>query len=195
MVDKLKFRQVYYGIVILLNFIVLLLDSIGYDDVHEKEFWYDTVLRVANVAVGIFFCAIGRRLKHLSNIVSFMSMILNIGQSIYFLYYYNHNNFMLAIGILVCVIWNFEITSKIVYLLLYVNLRQTPRIQNITLIKSNKRCTEKITDPCPICLEEYQIDDFITTLQCDHFFHSDCIEKWMEKSQMCPYCRSGEVAV
>ncbi|XP_028781397.1 E3 ubiquitin ligase BIG BROTHER-related-like [Neltuma alba] len=46
---------------------------------------------------------------------------------------------------------------------------------------------------CSICLENFddnvdEDDDFLA-LPCDHFFHSDCIVKWLKTGHTCPLCR------
>ncbi|CAK69366.1 unnamed protein product (macronuclear) [Paramecium tetraurelia] len=44
---------------------------------------------------------------------------------------------------------------------------------------------------CPICLENYQQDHKIRVSYCTHFFHSDCLDLWIEKNEICPTCRSS----
>lgn len=41
---------------------------------------------------------------------------------------------------------------------------------------------------CPICLEI--IENNVFTTYCNHLFHKECINKWLSKTQNCPYCRS-----
>lgn len=43
------------------------------------------------------------------------------------------------------------------------------------------------TNNCSICLNE--IDIQITTLPCNHIYHTECIEAWVEINNTCPYCR------
>jgi len=43
---------------------------------------------------------------------------------------------------------------------------------------------------CRICLEFYQQGEFLTSLQCGHFFHVDCLARWFQRSTQCPLCRS-----
>ena len=45
---------------------------------------------------------------------------------------------------------------------------------------------------CAICMEEFQEkEDFVTPLACDarHFYHSDCIEEWLQSKNECPLCK------
>ena len=44
---------------------------------------------------------------------------------------------------------------------------------------------------CPICLETYEEEDFVTSLPCDirHYFHTECIEDWLELTMNCPICK------
>jgi len=45
------------------------------------------------------------------------------------------------------------------------------------------------TETCPICLVEYETGEELRTLPCKHYFHSECIDKWLEKRSRCPMCR------
>ncbi len=40
-----------------------------------------------------------------------------------------------------------------------------------------------------ICLENYNSNEKVTALPCIHFFHTNCIKKWMEKKRECPICK------
>jgi hypothetical protein len=41
---------------------------------------------------------------------------------------------------------------------------------------------------CSICLENIDIND-LKILSCNHKFHADCINEWIKKKPICPYCR------
>ncbi|KAL0773219.1 hypothetical protein Bca101_038370 [Brassica carinata] len=41
-------------------------------------------------------------------------------------------------------------------------------------------------DECPICLEQYDIDNPKLLTKCGHNFHLACILEWMERSEACP---------
>ncbi|CAG9331259.1 unnamed protein product [Blepharisma stoltei] len=45
---------------------------------------------------------------------------------------------------------------------------------------------------CPICAFEYMNKEKIVVLECDsrHFFHSECIRKWLTINLSCPICRA-----
>jgi hypothetical protein len=45
----------------------------------------------------------------------------------------------------------------------------------------NKRCT--------ICLEDFIVKDIVIYLPCFHFFHKECIIKWIEQNPICPLCK------
>ena len=32
-------------------------------------------------------------------------------------------------------------------------------------------------------------DETNTKISCNHYFYEECIDKWIEKSNECPYCR------
>ncbi|OCK76357.1 hypothetical protein K432DRAFT_463390 [Lepidopterella palustris CBS 459.81] len=42
---------------------------------------------------------------------------------------------------------------------------------------------------CSICMAEVNKDEEITELYCCHWFHSQCIGKWLSSHNACPHCR------
>ncbi|KAI4355103.1 hypothetical protein L6164_003908 [Bauhinia variegata] len=62
--------------------------------------------------------------------------------------------------------------------------------RKLELSKSNE-CHVLVTeeeDVCPICLEEYDVENPKTLTKCEHHFHLSCILEWMERSDSCPIC-------
>ena len=46
---------------------------------------------------------------------------------------------------------------------------------------------------CSVCLVDYEPADLVVRLNCGHFFHSDCIRRWLGVSQVCPICRASVI--
>ncbi|EOB13645.1 RING finger protein 44 [Nosema bombycis CQ1] len=42
---------------------------------------------------------------------------------------------------------------------------------------------------CTICLENYQDDEFIMVLFCEHNFHYECVSIWLDINNSCPICK------
>ncbi|GMP60006.1 hypothetical protein CsSME_00023050 [Camellia sinensis var. sinensis] len=42
---------------------------------------------------------------------------------------------------------------------------------------------------CCICLARYADDDELRELPCSHFFHTECIDKWLKINATCPLCK------
>jgi len=42
---------------------------------------------------------------------------------------------------------------------------------------------------CCICFDDYKDKETVRTLPCLHFFHKECIDRWLFKSQTCPICK------
>ena len=42
---------------------------------------------------------------------------------------------------------------------------------------------------CSICLSALKIGDEMIKLKCNHFFHKDCVIKWLKDNNNCPNCR------
>ena len=44
--------------------------------------------------------------------------------------------------------------------------------------------------PCSICLQCFETGEHVAVVcRCNHAFHSKCLQKWIQKSATCPYCR------
>ena len=44
---------------------------------------------------------------------------------------------------------------------------------------------------CSICLMDVEKDNEIFKIKCNHVFHKDCLEKWLEEyNYLCPICRT-----
>ncbi|CAH9102001.1 unnamed protein product [Cuscuta epithymum] len=42
---------------------------------------------------------------------------------------------------------------------------------------------------CCICLSNYEEDDEVRELTCSHFFHTECVDKWLRLNASCPLCK------
>lgn len=42
---------------------------------------------------------------------------------------------------------------------------------------------------CSICIEQYPVGCDIAIMNCDHFFHKNCIIEWLNRKPTCPICR------
>lgn len=42
--------------------------------------------------------------------------------------------------------------------------------------------------PCYICLEDVQEGAEVSRLPCSHCFHNECINRWMDLRNVCPFC-------
>ena len=42
---------------------------------------------------------------------------------------------------------------------------------------------------CAVCLCQYEDDDVLLRLPCEHVFHEPCIARWLSQDSSCPGCR------
>ncbi|XP_071698272.1 E3 ubiquitin-protein ligase At1g63170-like [Rutidosis leptorrhynchoides] len=42
---------------------------------------------------------------------------------------------------------------------------------------------------CCICLAKYTDDDLLRELPCTHFFHTECVDRWLKINATCPLCK------
>ena len=66
------------------------------------------------------------------------------------------------------------------------------KLEKIKMTKSlfTKNDGDKKEAPsCCICLTPMKINQDVTLLKCQHLFHYNCLDKWVENKEVCPFCR------
>lgn len=51
------------------------------------------------------------------------------------------------------------------------------------------------TDVCSICHDVWKVGDEAKTLPCFHFFHTPCINQWLQSKLTCPICRADVTVI
>ncbi|XP_035491016.2 E3 ubiquitin-protein ligase RNF126-like isoform X3 [Scophthalmus maximus] len=44
---------------------------------------------------------------------------------------------------------------------------------------------------CPVCKDDYSVEERVRQLPCNHLFHNECIVPWLEQHDTCPVCRKS----
>ncbi|ESQ37687.1 hypothetical protein EUTSA_v10028991mg [Eutrema salsugineum] len=60
-----------------------------------------------------------------------------------------------------------------------------------SVICKQKGCNQLVDeeeDSCPICFEDYDVENPRLTTKCEHDFHLSCLLDWIERSDSCPIC-------
>ena len=75
------------------------------------------------------------------------------------------------------------------------SLIRSRMIQPYIIITKNVKINEYIlnednNEKCSICLEDFNIGDTLNELNCNHFYHKECINNWIKSNNNCPMCRS-----
>ena len=67
------------------------------------------------------------------------------------------------------------------------------QIDELRKVKYTPACkAEEIYTKCTICLGQFENDEILTILPCNHGFHSECINNWLKDySYKCPICRNA----
>ncbi|KAJ2949406.1 hypothetical protein O0L34_g15320 [Tuta absoluta] len=42
---------------------------------------------------------------------------------------------------------------------------------------------------CSVCWDVFQVGEMVSKLECDHIFHANCIQPWLQLHATCPICR------
>lgn len=49
----------------------------------------------------------------------------------------------------------------------------------------------KDSEVCAVCLDEFQNNQLVRTLPCDHEFHCECVDRWLLAKRTCPLCKGN----
>ena len=60
------------------------------------------------------------------------------------------------------------------------------RVQRFPTFTADQK---SVDDGCVICIDGVEINKPMIRLDCSHFYCSECITKWFEKSRSCPLCK------
>lgn len=47
----------------------------------------------------------------------------------------------------------------------------------------------RISTTCSICLCDYEDQEDLRQLPCDHYFHKECVDEWLKLKRTCPLCK------
>jgi hypothetical protein len=68
-------------------------------------------------------------------------------------------------------------------------IRRNP---NISLdIPSSRYRETGVERECSICQVKLKTGDTVSTLECAHIYHTQCISEWVKYKQECPLCRTA----
>lgn len=67
------------------------------------------------------------------------------------------------------------------------NPRAIEKLKREKVTEELKEKYEALT--CNICLDKYNVNDVVITLDCQHEFHEKCILEWLKLRNTCPVCR------
>ncbi|KAF5281105.1 hypothetical protein FQR65_LT02971 [Abscondita terminalis] len=61
---------------------------------------------------------------------------------------------------------------------------------------SQRMCSKPndLKEKCIVCMYNYQENEELRILQCNHKFHRKCVDEWLVTSYLCPVCRTQLVA-
>ena len=69
------------------------------------------------------------------------------------------------------------------------------KIDALPVVKFQSACVEKDCNDCDnkclVCISEYEDGESLRQLPCNHCFHKDCVDEWLSKKDVCPYCRTS----
>ncbi|KAF9310337.1 hypothetical protein BG003_008666 [Podila horticola] len=65
----------------------------------------------------------------------------------------------------------------------------TPPVPPMPSIGSSSVWATNFDDECAICLNEFVDGDELRQMYCDHYFHRNCVDRWLSRNPFCPKCK------
>ncbi|XP_048733444.1 E3 ubiquitin-protein ligase RNF115-like [Ostrea edulis] len=62
------------------------------------------------------------------------------------------------------------------------------KIDSLPTVKISQIQVDNVLQ-CSICMEDFEIDEQVKKLPCEHHYHKPCIVTWLEMHGTCPVCR------
>ena len=107
----------------------------------------------------------------------------------------SRNNMLIYLLIAIFSFFVFIISLLFVLYIFFPHLFKKSKInlENLNIkfeIEKYNENTEYSPEICIICLDIFSKNQNIIKLECDHYFHENCIKEWFEKKTTCPYCKN-----
>ncbi|XP_077211967.1 E3 ubiquitin-protein ligase At1g12760-like [Tasmannia lanceolata] len=71
-----------------------------------------------------------------------------------------------------------------------INLEGTSEVGVLAAGTDKERTISAEDAVCCICLAKYADNEELRELPCTHFFHMECVDKWLKINALCPLCKS-----
>ena len=85
---------------------------------------------------------------------------------------------------------NLPINQNMESVKLVLNQKELDKI-TLQTYKNIDICVKQCNENCTICRNQFEEEDEVRQVKCNHLFHKDCIDPWfLEHSYLCPCCRS-----
>ena len=63
-------------------------------------------------------------------------------------------------------------------------------IKSLKIKRSTSALLKRVAqDVCPVCLEDFGVNQKVCLVSCNHMFHENCIVQWLRQKNTCPLCR------
>ncbi|THG02369.1 hypothetical protein TEA_010935 [Camellia sinensis var. sinensis] len=70
---------------------------------------------------------------------------------------------------------------------LFKKIAHVHGLHQFTILREEKSYNAAVV--CCICLARYADNDELRELPCSHFFHTECVDKWLKINASCPLCK------
>ena len=65
------------------------------------------------------------------------------------------------------------------------------KLDNIDVKEIDEELCKSLEDlECSVCLKNFKIKETICITKCNHTYHKECIDTWLEIKDICPNCRA-----
>lgn len=62
-------------------------------------------------------------------------------------------------------------------------------VEELLKLRVSKELLQSINECCPICQDEFELEEDIQMMPCSHMYHTTCLLPWLKLHNTCPSCR------
>jgi hypothetical protein len=85
------------------------------------------------------------------------------------------------------------VTCFLKFFMMKKKMNEPGALENMKVIRIGKEASQKAKKEekvCSICLQDFEPNQEVNLMKCNHIFHKGCIDEWFRIKRKCPLCNN-----